>query len=416
MKRTVVTFILCALLMLTAASCGNKKAAKTVTLRFSNAESGTDQIRMMRDIVAAFEKENPDIKIKLEWGTTQQAILTNIAGKNAPDVFLWWGGFHDLIQKNVLLDLAPYVKKHGIKTSDYWPALVSYYTYGGSLYALPLQLKTNCILYNKDMFTAEGIETPSDDWTWNDYYRIAKKLTADTDGNGVRDRFGTITPGFMGWIYLNGGKFVDPVTKKAVIDSPETRQALSFLLKLNREVSPSRAEFESMGKGTFGTVEAFINGRVSMIYAPAWMLQGMKYAKFNWDVLPLPIPPSGKRVQTFDDVGMVVSSTTRHPEAAFRFVSFYCGAKSQRISAKGRNGIPSNMEIAKKVFAASPPEHMDYYLQAAEEATIPVALKVSGWTEIVDTLYRNMDLLFNGQRNMDETLSVIDKEVNRILQ
>ncbi len=43
---------------------------------------------------------------------------------------------------------------------------------------------------NKDLLEKEGISIPESGWTLEDFYEICKKVTKDTNGDGVVDQYG----------------------------------------------------------------------------------------------------------------------------------------------------------------------------------------------------------------------------------
>jgi hypothetical protein len=238
------------LLSIVAAGCG-RQADKRVVITFASAEAGAEQIAIMQKIIGRFEKAHPGIKVKLDWGTTQQKILTQIAGGNPPDVFMWWSGITDLAKRDVLLPLNRFVDREGIDMEQYYKCLVDYYTFDGRLYAFPMQLKTNCIIYNKDIFDKAKVAYPQENWTWDDYCRIAEKLTGDSDNDGIRDRFGANTVLWFEWLLWSGCSVLDNDGKKCILDSdPHVR------IENERVVCSVIGETEAVGFCGSGLIDA----------------------------------------------------------------------------------------------------------------------------------------------------------------
>ena len=57
---------------------------------------------------------------------------------------------------------------------------------------------------------------PDADWSWDDLYRICKKVTKDLDGDGRLDQFGTYNYGWLEALYSNDGKIFDPQGKSVI--------------------------------------------------------------------------------------------------------------------------------------------------------------------------------------------------------
>lgn len=402
-------FVASILFFLFFSSCA--KRAKVV-IRFANAE-GVEQLKIMREICKNYEKLNPGVKINIEWGVRKEKILVTIAGGSPPDVFMWWCGITDLVERGVLLPLNEYIEKYNIDLSQYFGCLVEQYTYDGKIYALPLQLKTFCLAYNKNIFDRENIPYPDETWTWDTYFEVAKKLTKDLDGDGIRDQFGTVPPWMAAWVLFNGGGIVDIDTKKCIVDSSQTKEALRFLEKLYHSACPSVAERDAIGG-----FEGFIAGKVAMMVIAGWELAYLRsIKKFEWEIAPLPKPPNRKLHVVFDDACLCIPRGIKYPEEAFKFAAFYCGKEGMRIFATGKNGIPANKEAAYSVFLEPPPYKLKYFLDAAEIATRAVYPKIKNYDEILQPLQQCLDLVYVGKKTFDDkTIFEIKEETEEVIK
>lgn len=120
--------------------------------------------------------------------------------------------------------------------------------------------------------------------TWEDFYETGKKLTRDTDGDGVIDRWGA------GFAYNRkafgdsasfafsvmssfGGKFLDPETGDIAINSPETIAAFSYLKKLYKEgiVPPDVTAWDGYGNNL-----NFMNGKVGIVMNSNSIISALK--------------------------------------------------------------------------------------------------------------------------------------------
>ena len=413
MKKIYYILLIC---LFAVSGCAKKEQGGRVVIRLANAENLPDQVKVMEEIANEFEKRNPDIKINLAWGVKKDKILTEISAGDPPDVFMWWQGLEDLRSRDALLPMNEYIKKYNVNLKRYFPALVETYTFGEKLFGLPLQMKTSCLAYNKDLFDAAKLPYPDKTWTWDKYLEIASKLTIDKDGDGRRDQFGTVLPWFIYWIAINGGDVVDTKTMKCVIDRPKSREALEFLYKLYKNACPAFSNQETSG-ASGSEMESFLTGRTAMYVVPAWALgsciKGMK--NHRWALAPVPKPSKGKMTGIFDDACLVIANKTKHPEEAFRFINFYCGPEGMKIFARGRNGIPADREAANTVFAVPPPEGLKYYVDAAESSTKPLIPRVKNFLQIQSICQWSWDSILMGSKDIDTALSDCVKDVNKVL-
>src|SRR5205823_750705 len=106
-------------------------------------------------------------------------------------------------------------------------------------FALPFGYVPFILIYNKGLFDERDVAYPNDEWTWADYRRAAIRLTQDTDGDGIVDKFGAAfaqwQDGYYCWIYQNGGRVLTPDGASATFDSPRVVEAFEFVRKLTRD-------------------------------------------------------------------------------------------------------------------------------------------------------------------------------------
>ena len=83
--------------------------AEQTRIRFLTWETSFEQIALTRKIIAAFEEQNPDIKIQFEASSDATRIfLTDAAAGTSPDVMYITNEFMpQMIEKGILLSLVP---------------------------------------------------------------------------------------------------------------------------------------------------------------------------------------------------------------------------------------------------------------------------------------------------------------------
>lgn len=80
-------------------------------------------------------------------------------------------------QYEMLLDLTDRIKESKKLEMDKFPKdIVQIYNWEGTKqYAVPKDIDTIALWYNKTMFDEAGVPYPDKDWTWDDYAEAAKK-------------------------------------------------------------------------------------------------------------------------------------------------------------------------------------------------------------------------------------------------
>ncbi|OGS17720.1 MAG: hypothetical protein A3J83_03995 [Elusimicrobia bacterium RIFOXYA2_FULL_40_6] len=413
-----ILFFLTSLVLLSCGCTSNQNPIfkEKVVIKFSNPESSPEQLRIMKKICKAFMDENLDIKIKMEFATDRGKIMTGLVMGTGPDVFLWWAGINELYQKGLLCTLDENIKKYNVDMKKYFSCLPDYYTFDGKLYAMPLQINTNCLFYNKDLFDKEKIAYPTDKWAWEDLYNAAIKFNKDTNGDGMRDQFGILSINTDIFIMQNGGNVIDYKKKQCTVNTPEVREALEFMFKLRKDGGPTAAERASFYQSDRTSIP-FLSGKIAMEQCPSWVLSECKnIKKFKWDVAPMPVPPKRKSVHVFDEACLAISKNTKNPEAAFRFISFYCGEKGMKIFAEGKNGIPANKVAAYGTFITPPPKGIKYFVDAAEKATAPIWPKELSNRKYYEPFDKYNSMIWLGELTIDEAIKRTLKDTDALLK
>ena len=278
-----------------------------------------------------------------------EKILTLIAGNDAPDVFLIDADKINIYaDSGQIRDLEPFVAAStDLKVSDLLPEVVPFCRWKGKLHALPNQFYTFVVYYNKDLFDSAGLPYPSPDWTWDEFVRIAEKLTV-VGRNGVVSQFGL--SGFGGsqqYLVLAmefGASVLDRSATRCELDSPAALEAARLYkdLKDTWHIAPRASESENLGP-----MAAFQLGKAAMHISGQWLIPELRnYQNLRWSVAPMP-HPAGRPVRTYLGVhAFVMSSQTRFPDAAWKFIRYTAGRNAQEMVASLRINMPVFAPIA----------------------------------------------------------------------
>lgn len=326
-------------LLLSVSSAAFAQDAKIV-LRVGTGDSG-EGLNPHQEIIAMFEEENPDILVQLEAvaGRDYYArLLTQVAADAAPDVMqIGDDAVPQFVEAGAILPLDEFIgsSEYPLDTSIYLPGLLVPGQYRGKQYFLPKDYSPLAVYYNKRVFDRFGVPYPQDGWTWDDFLATAQALTRDTDGDGQTDVWGiqlpaTWTSGFEYWVGAAGGKLIsdDGTTFEGYMNSPETVRAVKFYADLYHvyQVAPPPADFSLFGGGN----AEFDNGQAAMRIFGRWPQSGM-LKNPNIDLGVVSPPADKQQASVLFWGGFGISTTTDHPEAAWRFLRFYTSAKAAEV-------------------------------------------------------------------------------------
>ncbi|OXM15159.1 ABC transporter substrate-binding protein [Paenibacillus herberti] len=138
-------------------------SGKKVTITFQNIypDATSPANKMMKELVAQYEKENPNIKIELDSLNTDQQKLklkTQAASKEVPDITIVnpAAQMKPFVDAGLLAPLNDMLDQNGLKDT-FQKGLLDYYSFNNNVYALPDGNNIEVVYYNKDLFAQAGI-------------------------------------------------------------------------------------------------------------------------------------------------------------------------------------------------------------------------------------------------------------------
>lgn len=183
-------------------------ASAPVRIRwFVGLGAGSDEptFAPQQAVVDQFNASQNEIELVLEIvanDTAYDALATQIAGGNAPDIVGPVGIRGRDSFKGAWLDLQPFMDANNYDLSDFDPAMVDFYNVQeeGQL-GIPFAIFPSFVLYNKDLFDEAGLAYPphefgapyidadgnSRNWNMDTLRELAMELTVDSNGNAATD-------------------------------------------------------------------------------------------------------------------------------------------------------------------------------------------------------------------------------------
>ena len=311
-----------------ASSGGDKGGTITVAIWDNGQKAGLDQI--IADYTAATGNK-AEIQV-ITWDQYWTLLEAGASGGDMPDVF--WMHSNEVqkyMENDILMDLTDRIASSEKLEMDKFPEdIKNLYSWNGKTYAIPKDVDTIALFYNKTMFDEAGLSYPDDSWTWDDFYDAAVKLTKE-DGSqyGTAMNPSNEQDGWMNIIYSMGGKVLTDDKKASGFDDPNTIKAMEFVQKLVDNVMPPATVMAETG-----TDVLLGSGKIAMLSQGSWMVPPFKeheYISENCDVAVLPKDPTtGNRVSLYNGLGWAVSAKTKNPDAAWQLVEWF-GTKDMQL-------------------------------------------------------------------------------------
>ncbi|MGV3613811.1 MAG: extracellular solute-binding protein [Fimbriimonas sp.] len=363
-----------ALFLTLLAACAG--AAERVTLRFT-VWDGDESLRVIRRVLAQFEAENPDIKVKLEnisdYPQYHTKMLVQYAANVAPDVAMMdMPHFQALALRKALLPLNDLIAKTpGFDLNAYYKPIVDAHSLDGRLYVLPRDIAPmGIIYYNKRLFKEAGLPYPDGTWTWDfkerpelkekDFLWTIRKLTK-RNAQGKTSQYG-FAPGWPGLfydtlVYSSGLDYVDDMQRptKVLYTDPRVVKIYEFIndLSYKQRIVPGQTEISSVLQST--TQQLFARQAVAMYQNGIWevpkMRDTMKLGSkefFEWDIVNFPAYAhgDGHPYGPTGGSGYAIFSSTPYPEQAWRLTRYMSGPVAMKAMAEAGIAQPAIRSLA----------------------------------------------------------------------
>ncbi len=241
MKHRVLSLSFALILVLVFTGLLN---AGPIEIEFGNPFRFEKQ-ELLEALIAEFNASQEEIRvINLPMGPStdyDQKLITLFVAGMAPHVV--WGTPQTLanyIYMDAVVPIDQFLEQDpDVSKEDFLPALITELTMpDGRLVGIPFENSNVGLLYNIHPFGEVGAMTPAeyaaqDNWTWDTFIEVMRKVTRDIDGDGQFDQHGFLTEHysylwFTPLLWQNGGAYYAPDFSASVLDSPAAIEAAEF--------------------------------------------------------------------------------------------------------------------------------------------------------------------------------------------
>lgn len=284
---------------------------------------GTVHYEILDEAIKKFESKYPNMKVEYEKGILSddysEWLSEQILKGTEPDVYLVLDeDFNTLASLGALKNLDTLIADDkDFDSSVFYSSVYKAGQYKDRQYALPMECNPTLMFVNKTLLQKEGIAIPDNNWTWEDFYGICKKIVNDSDKDGQIDQFGYYDYTWLQAVYSNG---ITPFNKSGTASKfldEKFSQSLEFVKRLettNRNYQITSNDFD-LGKVAFRPF-TFSDYRTYMPYP--WRIK--KYSGFQWTCIRMPAGPSGDNRSEMSALMAGMSSRTGKKQLAWDFV------------------------------------------------------------------------------------------------
>jgi multiple sugar transport system substrate-binding protein len=352
-------FLTLVVLSIVLSACGGDAVTPSVSTPAPGTAPtpGGDQITVMfavdellaasyNDLIKAFEKDNPGIKIKtisineiLGLGPTGGKWPDDADQKlaAAADVISRSPGDQGAIDKGLIRDLKPFIDADAtFRPDDFYPGALKQYQWKGGTWGLPTTAEFYFVVYDKDALDKAGVKYPEPGWTWADFAAKARALTV-RDGDAVK-QWGFVQAFPQPLLFIGSrvtallDNSTDPATPR--FDQPDVKAAVQWYadLYLKDKSTPYFEVPEEVSASSLPEGYKLIReGKAAMWVDSGLSWQIYKQQKPTYGIVPFPIDQPDSRTSPLFPSGVVMSSGTAHPDVAWRWMNYLSYQTPQAI-------------------------------------------------------------------------------------
>lgn len=451
-RRLAVGAAALTLALLTTA-CGGSVGGRNGTIEYWLWDSG--QQPGYQKCADAFAQQNPGLTVHISqngWDSYWSKLTAGFIADTAPDVFTdhlaKFAQYVDLEVLRPLDDLAPTAD---IQDSDYQQGLAELWKgKDGKRYGAPKDWDTIAIFYDAKAVKDAGIDPATlRDLTWNPqdggtFEKTVAHLTIDNNGvrgdepgfdkNNVRTHgLASEGSGGAGWGQTQWSAFTgsagwqptdrNPWGSRFNLDQPAFQDTLTWYFGLaDKGYMPTYAEIG--GSNAIGTDKQIQSGISAMGLSGSWMISTFSKLtdeagnKLDIGIAPTPIGPIGKRASMFNGLADSITSLSKQPENAAKWVKYMSGAECQNIIGESGVVFPARPEATEKAIAYNKTErNLDVtpFTDQVKDKTTFLFPVTTNAADITALLIPRMDSVYIGSDPVS-SLTGVNKQLDNLFK
>ncbi|MFD9899568.1 ABC transporter substrate-binding protein [Mesorhizobium sp. NPDC059025] len=345
----------------------------------------------LKETVAGFNKQHPDIKVNVQDLGNQQVFDKTLAGCAAggaglPDIItvenqeaeIFWNQFPDcfadlktLGYTDATAKLFPEFKRVELEAN-------------GKVYAMPWDSGPVTVFYRRDFYEKAGVD-PASIRTWDDFIAAGKKITlanpgvimTEADLNGDDEFFRMISN-------EQGCGYFSPDGSTITVNQPGCVTALETVRKMKADNLVSAANWDEK-------IQATKAGKVATHIFGGWyegtIRSNAKELAGKWGVYPLPSATvDGPHAANLGGSSLAITEASKNKEAAYAFTSYALGTVEGQVTMLKAYGlVPSLLSALDDPFVQSgQPYWGDQKIWVDVLSTLPKVKPSRGTTYFTD--------------------------------
>ncbi|PTM57963.1 ABC transporter substrate-binding protein [Desmospora activa] len=421
MKKITLLLLSLLLTATTFTGCSASGDSDQITLRIA-WWGGQPRHDYTMKVIEMYEKANPHVKIEAEyanWDDYWKKLPPMAAAQQLPDIIQMDTSYlSEYAEKNQLVDLTPYMEDGTIDVSAINDESLEGGKIDDQLFGFNLGNNVLSVITDDNRLKEAGLNPPEDDWTWDDFEKMALQVKKEMDIYGTN---GMNPPDVFFPYYLRTkGEHMYSEDGSSLGYSDDSLLADYFKMQLRlvkAKAFPS-PDVQSQVKGLED--DFIVKGTAPITWN--WSNQYVAFSQVADHSLELHFPPGpGQEKGLFLKPSMFfsIANNSEHKEEAAKFIDFFVNdVETNKEWIKGERGVPVSFKVAEEVQAVLPPEEAKVfeYVIAAEERSSPISPRDPvGANEVMQALTDVSEQVLYQKVTPEQGAKTFREQANKIL-
>jgi multiple sugar transport system substrate-binding protein len=290
-------------------------------------------------------------------------------------------------------------------------------TYEGHVYAIPMLVTSDHLVYNKDIFAAAGIEPPADPYyspTWEEFLDWAQKIKAAGYGSfdyGLRNLWNHPIDDF----YMRFGcRETNAEHTEMTFDSPECLAAAQAWADLSPTLSDKTRSV------AWSPFEEFFAGTTGMAEGGAFLTKQLAedYPEINWGVM---LPFHDQEEKAYLGIGYyAMFADAENKEAVVDLLKYMTSDEHQVAFNSALGTFPPIQDIRDQMYPDATGDFktsLDLTWHLLESGKAKFLVPWPGFSRFADEVFMpNWQSMMLGDMTPEEFVALINEEGNVVIQ
>ncbi|WP_181408061.1 ABC transporter substrate-binding protein [Pararhizobium mangrovi] len=372
-----------------------------------------------KEIAKRFMADHPNVHItfqapSVDYGEGLVSVIRQNMAGDPPDVFMV--GSHllpNLVTRGIVQPLDDVMQGKDMEKLGYTENVLKLGQVNGKQYGLPWTDSTTVMFYNKDLVKKAGGDPDNMPTTWDGTIALAKKINAlGSDTHGIYYTLGDDDWMVQNLLATNG---IYPVTKdgKIAFSTDKGKKAIEVFQRLIQDAGQQPIADKAARQEMYA-------GKLGIYFNSAAVVRSFDREigdRFPWGAAQMPSLGEKGNVASGGMGVVVLSKDPAKRKAAFDYILYGTGAKSQAYIAKQTGYIPINTGSAELL--------KDFYQKNPNYKTSPNQLdRALGWfswpgsngVKISQIIMDDMTSVANGEMTADEASAKMTDQIKPLIE